>query len=201
MLERAGLKAMHWPARYRGVDYQGMAIGHEADLAHVTNSLASVIARHDVLSDLPIPALYECLAERYPEARFLALRRPAAHWVRSIRKHTGSRPLDPYEKVLFWPYLPDRPESLAEVPDEALLALHERHHAGLQAFFAGSPRFGMFDLYDPQVGESICDFLGLPSRPLGHVDEVEGRRPPLLRRGLRFACGALQHLVKIVVGG
>jgi hypothetical protein len=200
LFERAGFAGVHWPAVHRGVDYQAMAAGHERDLDYIADTLAPVIASEDALSDVPIGALYECLAARYPEARFIALVRPAADWVRSIRKHTGARPLDPYEKVLFWRYLPGKPESLAGVSDEALHAMHASHHAGLQAFFAGNPRFRMFDLYDPFVGESICDFMGLPRQPLGHVDDVEGR-PASLRRGLRFARAALQHIVKILVAG
>jgi hypothetical protein len=199
LLLSAGLKAIHWPAHDRGVDYQAKIVGREADLTYVTDALAPVIDRYDALSDVPIAALYEPLAARYPQARFLAVVRPAHDWVRSIRKHTAERPLDPYEKVLFWRYLPAAPESLATVSDEALTEMHRRHHARLDGFFGSSPQFKRVDLYDQQAGEAICDFLGLARRPLGHVDDVEGKRPPL-RRGLRFARVALQNIAKMIAG-
>jgi hypothetical protein len=193
LFESAGLKAIHWPAQHDGVDYQAMAVGRETEAAHIADMLAPVIAAHDALSDVPICALYESLAAIYPDAAFLALTRPAEDWVRSIRRHTGTRALDPYERMIFWRYLPGRPDSLADISDDALIDMHRRHYEGLRSFFAGSPRFKLLELYDPLAGEVTCDFLGLPRRQLGHVDQVEGGHP-ILRQGVRLARAALQRL-------
>lgn len=200
LFQRAGLNAIHWPAQHDGVDYQAMAVGHETDTAFIADTLLPVIDAHDALSDLPICAIYENLAALYSDASFLALVRPAQDWVRSVRRHTGTRALDPYEKTVFWRYLPGRPQTLADVSDDALSEMHRRHHDGLRTFFAGSPRFRMQELYDPLAGEAICDFLGLPRQSLGHVDHVEGKQPPL-RRGLGLARAALQDIVKLLFAG
>lgn len=193
LLERAGLKAIHWPARYAGIDYQALAAGHETDAERVADVLAPVIAAHDALSDVPICALYESLAARYPDAAFLCLSRPADDWARSVRRHMGTRPLDTYEKIVFWRYLPGRPGSLAEVPDEALLDMHGRHEEGLRSFFAGHPRFRALELYDPQAGEAICDFLRLPPRKLGHLDYMRAS-PFSMRAGIQLAMAAWERV-------
>ncbi|MBX6320813.1 MAG: hypothetical protein IRY94_03205 [Rhodospirillaceae bacterium] len=192
LLEAAGRRGIHWPARFAGVDYQARIAGHETDPGYIVDVLAPVIAAHDVLSDVPICALYETLAERYPDSLFLALTRPAADWVRSVRRHVGAQPLDPYEKVLFWRYLPGRPASLAAVSDEALTDMHRRHHEGLRSFFAGSGRFRLLELYDPRAGEAICAFLGLPPRPLPHFDYMSDP-PAAVRRLGRLARAAWQR--------
>jgi hypothetical protein len=192
LLESAGLRTIHWPARHDGVDYQAMVAGHETDPDFIAEALAPVIEANDALSDVPICAIYESLAARYPDARFLAMTRPAEDWVRSIRRHTGSRALDPYEKAMFWRYLPGGPETLDAVTDEALVAMHRRHHEGLRSFFAGSRRFKLMELYDPLAGEAVCDFLGLPRQRLGHVDYM-GPPRPFLREGMRI----VRSLVKM----
>jgi hypothetical protein len=194
LLERAGLKAIHWPAHHKGVDYQAMAVGHETDTGFLADMLAPVIRAYDVLSDVPICAIYESLAARHPDAVFIGLTRPAEDWARSIRRHTDTRPLDPYEKAMFWRYMPGRPKTLAEISDDALMDMHRRHNEGLQAFFAGSRCFKLLELYDPRAGEAMCEFLGLPPRPLGHYDYMSDAKPVLLRGGIRLARAALQMI-------
>ena len=172
---RAGLSAIHWPPTgVDGVDYQQKIAGREDDLAFVTETLDPVFRTVDAASDLPVPVLYRELEARYPQARFLAVRRKPEDWVRSVRRHLGDRPLAPFAKVLYHRYLATHPDRLCDVSDGDLLEMHREHHRAISQHFAGKANFALFDLEEPQLGERICAFLGLEPIELPYVDGERG---------------------------
>ncbi len=173
---QSGLRSMHWPAKWEGVDYQSQIVGMETEYSRIVELLTPVISAFDVLSDVPFPALYEELYAAYPDARFLALYRSPYDWLASIRKHVNHRELDPYERVQYWKYLNECPPQIHDLPDERLLEMHIRHHADLLRFFAEKPNFRMFHLTDPKAGKKICAFLGVSPRQLPTIDRVHPRK-------------------------
>ena len=167
---RSGLKSIHWPVLHGDVDVQAMVAGREADLEFVADKLAPIVNDFEALSDMPICALYDVFAAKYPDAVFVAAERPANDWIQSVRWHIGTRALVPYEKAGYWRYLPYRPERLADVTDIDLAGMHFRHHAELRSFFRDTGRLKLVQLDDPLAGEEICGYLGLPPLSMGKID-------------------------------
>jgi hypothetical protein len=169
---RLGLRAVHWPAIVDGVDYQSRIIGKEDDPTFIADVLAPVFARATALSDVPIPVLYQVLDARFRNAQFIAVRRNASDWVRSVRRHTDERRLNPFEKAQYFHYLADHPDRISGVSDSDLIEMHRRHYEALAKFFVLRANFALFELEDRRLGHRICEFLGRPPVELRHVDKT-----------------------------
>jgi glycosyltransferase involved in cell wall biosynthesis len=140
--------------------------------------LRPAFAGFEVFKDVPVPALYRELDRTYPDARFIVVERDARDWVRSVRRHCAGRPLDPYERVQYWHYLKDKPQSLDAVSDERLVDMHRRHHQALARYFAGRDDFIAVDMADPEIGAKLSVFLGVAPRSFPAVDAFGGRAAP-----------------------
>lgn len=189
-LEALGLSTAHFPSRHRGEDLQEKIRGRETDLGFVARTIEPVIAKRDAVMDVPIPVLYRELFEAYPQAKFILLHRPRAAWIASVRKSAGGRELNPFEKVQYWHYLPDCPDSLDNVSDQALGVLMDKHISDVTNFFAacGPSRLGTFALGNIDCGASIARFLGRDAHdPLPRASEtrVKPSRVERYRVGLK----------------
>lgn len=162
VLEELGLRTAHWPVRHNGFRLQPKITGHETELDHVLGVIEPVINRYDALADVPVPVLYRNLDARYPNAKFILLRRSTPEWIRSVRKHIGKRPFNPYERVQYWHYFSQKPQSLQELSDSDLSGMNERHASQVMDYFSkhGSGKFVFHVLEDPLVGAKIGTFLG-----------------------------------------
>lgn len=174
LFETLGLRAVHWPVRNNGFRLQPKIAGRETDRTYVLDVIEPVINKSDALTDVPIPVLYRELSERYPNAKFLLVRRRPADWIRSVRKHIGERPFRPYERVQYWHYFPSKPPALTDLSDDDLAGMCKRHVSQVTEFFAnnGAP-FASFDLEDAKTGAGIASFLGgCYDSPLPHVTDL-----------------------------
>jgi len=163
LLAGLGIHIVHWPIRLNGwKPLQPKIAGRETDLDFVTDVLKPVINKSDGMSDVPVPVLYRPLAERYPNARFILMRRNAADWIRSVRKMIDKRPFDPYERVQYWHYFPARPERIEDLSDAELAGMCERHYAEVEAYFSQyeKTKFAQFNLEDKAAGAAVAAFVG-----------------------------------------
>ena len=132
-----------------------------------------VFDEYDALADVPVPAVYEELAKTYPGALFIAIRRDAHDWVRSVRMHCRSRPLDPYERVQYWRYIDSKPLTLDQVSDDDLLEMYRRHYEGLTTYFADRANFLALELDDPAIGLKLAAFLNVPAADFPNLDRYK----------------------------
>jgi hypothetical protein len=162
-----GVLGIHFPATHNGADLQQLVVGREAEPEFVAEVLSPVLEAYDSVADVPIPTLYPHLHERYPDAKYLLLHRNPSDWVRSVRSHTGRRPLRPFERVQYWHYFPGRPQSTNELSDQQLVGMCRRHVVEVIEFFntRAPDRLGVFDLHSPQIGGEIARFVGSSARP------------------------------------
>lgn len=168
---RAGLRSCHWPATIDGIDYQALVVGREDDEAHVARVLKPIFEQFAVVHDAPLAAIATPLLADYPDARFFAFLRPANEWIKSIRTHIGSRPFVPYEKVVYWHFLGNRPSGLDEVSDNELKIMCERHTDELTMIFDRRTNFLMRSLSEPDPGKHLSHFCGItPPIPLRKID-------------------------------
>ncbi len=181
-LRGAGFRSLHWPVQFGGVDYQAKIVGQETSAKFIADTLQPVFDMFDAVSDVPLPAIYEELDARYPTALFIATYRDPFDWVRSVRRHIGTRPFDEYERSQYWRYCSGRPDALTDISDAELLRMHLCHYAGLLSYFDSNSRFLLLDLADPNIGKQLSDFLSVPARPLPRSDYLarpDSARPPL----------------------
>ena len=169
-LQNAGFRRCHWPAVVNGVDYQSKIVGMEAETTKIAATLYPVFDAFDVVDDVPVPVLYKELAVMYPDAKFIAVYRNPFDWLRSVRNHCGARLLDPYECAQYWKYLNNRPVSLQDVPDDALIAMFLRHYQDVLNHFAGRGNFLMVDLADSEIATKISSFVGFSGRVFPKLD-------------------------------
>lgn len=159
-LTQAGFSSCHFPSIVDGVDYESQVTGRETDLHSITGLLRPVFDSFEALSDLPLPVLYRQIDAAYPNSRFIAIRRDPHDWLRSVRRHCGSRPLSPYERVQYWRYLPERPTSLDEVADDRLLEMYDQHYRAVREYFGERDDLLLLDLEDVRIGSRLSTFLG-----------------------------------------
>jgi len=145
-------------------------VGWETAPQKIVEVLRRVFDTFDAVSDLPTAAIYEDLDATYPNAKFIAVYRSPADWVRSVRQHTRSRNLNIYERVLYWRYLANAPMTLDDVPDDILLNLHQLHHESLFNYFNNRQNFFSVDVMDPNIGEKLSSFLEIPAQAFPRFD-------------------------------
>jgi Sulfotransferase domain/Glycosyl transferase family 2 len=170
LLLRSGIASVHWPIIFRDVNYEDQVAGHESDRSYVAATLSPVIEAMTAVSDVPIPALYDLLDSAYPNSAFILMFRSPFDWVRSVRNHVGNRDLDPFERVQYWRYFPSQPASLHTIDDAALYSAFLTHHRDVLNYFENRGNCLFLDLQQPEAGQKICSFLGLPPTELHRID-------------------------------
>ena len=198
-LRNAGFKTCHWPAVVDDTDYQSRIVGWEMSPKKIAETLQPVFEAYDAFDDLPMPAIYEELDKAYPGSRFVALYRNPLDWVRSVRVHCHSRPLDLYERAQYWRYLERRPITLEEVPDDDLVRMHQSHHELLQAYFSGRDNFLLLELRDPLIGQKLSAFLDVAPANFPNLDyhKADQASAHPTNRRYRFHILAVPHTISI----
>jgi hypothetical protein len=160
----AGLTSCHGPHRVGGVDYMEAVRAVRDDPGRVTDVLAPAIARYDAHCDVPWPGLCDALAERYPDASFILMRRDLDSWWDSISAHWTLGLLDhelsPFEYIQYRPYLGNGKTRVSSGDKARLLDAHRRHLDAVQRRLANH-RLQVLDLEDPEKAAKLCAFLGL----------------------------------------
>ena len=158
-LDAHGFRVRHCPKMFDGVDHQNIVRLRENDLDFVARWLKRIFDEYEVISDVPVPVIYRQLMEMYPEARFILVIRPAADWVKSVRRHCGGREFKPFERCQYWAYVKGRPDSIDAISDAALgRAFHKHTEAVVREI--PRERLGVFHLYAGDLGDRILRFMG-----------------------------------------
>lgn len=168
-LRSLGLKDVHWPW---WCDRQ--VSGLVDDPEGVVDILEPLLYNYDCFADFPFPGLYRVLDRRFPNSRFILVRRDPASWMRSVRKHwrleTGAYRLHPFEEVVYRRYEPSDMNLVTVDDAPSLISKFARHAEEVQAYFAGTrDKLLVVDLEDDRINERISDFLGLRVRPYPHA--------------------------------
>lgn len=176
----AGLTSCHSPHRVGGVDLMEAVRPVRDDPDRVADILAPAIARYDAHCDVPWPGLCDVLAERYPDARFILMRRDMESWWESISAHWSLKLLDheltPFEYIHYRPYLGSGKTRVSLKDKARLLDAHRRHLDEVQRRLANH-RLQVLDLDDPEKAAKVCAFLGLAAAaPFPHSKKSDIRR-------------------------
>lgn len=135
--------------------------------------LEPLLYEYDCFADVPFPGLYRVLDRRFPNSRFILVRRDPINWWRSVKKHLelekGAYRLHPFEEVVYRQYEPSDACLLTTDDAELLISKFERHSEEVQAYFDGrAAKLLVVDLEDDRINERISEFLGMEVRPYPH---------------------------------
>lgn len=167
-LRSLGLKDIHWP--WWCVHQISRRVN---DPEGIVDIMEPLFYNYDCFADFPFPGLYRVLDRRFPNSRFILVRRDPENWVRSVRKHweleKGAHRLHPFEEVVYRQYEPSDACLLTTDDAPLLTSKLERHSEEVQAYFDGrANRLLVVDLEDDRINERISEFLGLQVRPYPH---------------------------------
>lgn len=167
-LRSLSLKDIHWPWWC-----ERQISTHLKDPEKIVDILEPLLYTYDCFADFPFPGLYRVLDRRFPNSRFILVRRDPDNWVRSVRKHwgwTGAR-IDstPSKRSCIADMSPSDLSVLTVADAPSLISKHARHSEEVQAYFDGrADRLLVVDLEDARINERISEFLGLKVRPYPH---------------------------------
>ena len=169
LLEELGDEGIHWPAYINcGIDYQAILRPMVADRDLCVRALTPLLRRYSLFSDVPFPGLYRELHARFPNSRFVLVRRDSESWWESIARQwalaDGPHFLGPFEAIQYG--LPAGTRVTAN-ERETLIGSMLRHNEAVRQFLEGSGRLFVGDLEDVELGAKLTRFLG--KQPLeGH---------------------------------
>ncbi len=178
----AGINSLHTPTGRSNLSYYFNArrnwSGRETDLGFIFEHMMKNIAEdyEAVIDDIGV--LYEEAYKQYPDAKFILVFREPEAWAKSVRKHIDERELVASERVQYWKYLTEKPETITDVPNERLAEMCSNHKTQVEAFFEARPEadFVSADLNDSALGQKLSRFLGIEERPMPFADK---RKNPL----------------------
>jgi len=197
-LQRLGYRSAHWVGKVDGILYEYRVIPHLDDKERVLDVLEPVIDSFDALTDVPFPALYAELDQRYAGSKFILVTRDMNEWWISYAKHKilhrrKYAQLQPYEHIQFNNYSDNEIVYFTNDDRDIFLDIHEKHVKNVVDYFRNRPDdFLQVDIDDPDIGDKISKFLGRScDKPFPHLGKHEAndrhsrRLRGLWRRWLR----------------
>ena len=161
----AGFSTCQGPHYVEGVDYMTKVAAVDQQPARVVDVLGPVIEHFQAHCGVPYPGLYDVLAERYPDARFILMTRDLESWWESIRVHWSLWLLDhaltPFEYVQYRPYLGNDKRVISLKDKDALIEAHQAHNEAVERHL-DSDRLLVCRLDDPHKDQKLATFLKLP---------------------------------------
>lgn len=168
-LRGLGSRDIHWPW---WADRQ--VAPHVDDPERIVDILEPLLYDYDCFADFPFPGLYRVLERRFPNSRFILVRRDPESWVRSVTRHLelekGPYRLHPFEEVVYRQYEPADLTVLTTADAPTLISKLAKHSEEVRRYFddGKADRLLVVDLEDDRINERISEFLGLPVRPYPH---------------------------------
>lgn len=132
----------------------------------------------DAVQDMPWPAFYQLLDERFPGSRFVLTVRDPDRWVNSVVHHFGDRRISSHEMMYGVPTASDH--------EQRYLECFRRHNEQVQEYFAGRDDLLVMDLAAGDGWSELCAFLGAPEPavPFPRQNEAAALRRGRYRRAV-----------------
>jgi len=162
-----GFKSGHWKTAH-----WAKAIWNEMNML----GSSSTLEKYYVLSDLPIPLLYEELDIAYPNSKFILTIRDEVDWLQSVKKHWSSSynkfrhvwDTDPFthkvHKLLY---------GQKGFDAEIFLKRYKKHNADVKEYFKNRPHdLLVMDMDKGHGWPELCEFLDVPIPSVEYPNEL-----------------------------
>ena len=164
-LQKLGLKDLHWPWWC-----EKQVAPHLDDPERVMDVLEPLFYRYDFLTDVPFPGLYRIIDRRFPNSRFILVRRKPASWWSSVCRHweldKGPHRLDPFEEFVYRQYQPSGIGVASKDDASKFVSAFDRHIEQVESYFHGrTGKLLVVDLEDESINEKVSGFMGAPVHP------------------------------------
>ncbi|MFC4876899.1 sulfotransferase [Microbulbifer halophilus] len=162
------------------------------------DDICAIVDHYDCLCDLPYPLLYERLAERYPDSRFvLTTRRSEDQWLQSLRKlNLRNGPTEAF-RIAYGCYDVDGNEN-------RLRDFYLRHNEAAREFFRDSGRFAEVCWEQGDGLNELGELLGVnisgASVPVANASADKDSRKILERHCRKGRLGAAVRYARSVEG-
>ena len=175
-LDFSGYKPIHNPSGRSNFDFQHLWCDRYKDLDYIFNTIVEHCSyRYNAVSDNPMAALYEQAYIRYPSSKFILSTRDVNDWIKSVRKHIGSRDLVPAEIIQYWKFTKNKPKKINDLSDMDMKNIYLKHIDDIKNFFQANNILSQLctinlDANNLVNGKELSCFLKVPLRPLPNID-------------------------------
>jgi hypothetical protein len=167
-MQRTATLSLHKALQILGFDSLHWGTGEAPLIWHEmrTTGRSNTLERWYVLSDNPIPLLYERLDQAYPGSKFILTIRDETKWLKSVERLWDPK-YNP-DRLLWdvYPFTNKVHTALYGRPDfdaDVFLARYRRHNQEVLAYFKNRPQdLLVMDMSAGAGWPELCDFLGLP---------------------------------------
>lgn len=111
---------------------------------------------------------YKTIYERYPNSKFVLLKRPMKSWLNSLKNHFEFKNPDPKKKTIA---VRKKTLGASEWNKKKHIKKYKTHHKEVRQFFKGSKRYMEMSIKDGW--EPLCKFLGkkIPKEEFPHKNK------------------------------
>ena len=147
--------------------YDSLALGSFEENSDGIEKHFNSLKETDVYSDIPNCLIFDKLYERFPEAKYINITRPAEEWILSMQKISSkwAHENDPYifEEAYCNFYLNTGKTKIQDLTENELLTIREMHLNKINAFFKDKENYLEVELSDPEISNKICKFINISS--------------------------------------
>jgi hypothetical protein len=170
-LGRTGTTTFQDCMRILGYNHRGWS-GPELGLMALLdfNSIIPTIEKFESFDDYPFPLIYQELASRFPDSKFILTRRRNVDlWVESVIREANRKKYNDSDNIWYH-------GELNKIERRCLLAERYKNHLdSVRLFFSGSPNFLEICWEEGHGWEHLCDFLvhPIPNQKLPHRNKSQ----------------------------
>jgi hypothetical protein len=144
------------------------------------------LALYDAFTDNPYFTIWQQLAGRFPDAKFILTERDEAGWLGSCVRYYRGRRVRPMREWMFGEHADP---SSSEAATQIWLAAYRNHNRSIREYFASQPdRLLVINVMAGDGWEKLCPFLAAepPATPFPHANETKPKTlGGKLARGIR----------------
>ncbi len=143
-------------------------------------------AVYDAFTDNPYFSIWQQLAEKFPDAKFVLTERDEEGWLKSCVRYYDGRRIRPMREWMFGEHAdPSSSDAAAQV----WLAAYRNHNRAIKEYFANQPdRLLVINVMAGDGWQKLCPFLAaaVPAKPFPHANRTKPKTlGGRLARGLR----------------
>lgn len=145
MIDSAGIPGIHHitlrnhSSNYRGFDLesiQEMIEVYEDEFIH--------------FADAPYFMMYDYFYNKYPDSKFILVKRDPQIWLKSFKKLYSTVPIDPVSRACFEKYLPKikaiMDDEIIKIPDNDILFMYNLHNLKVEKYFKDKKNLLVLDI-------------------------------------------------------
>jgi hypothetical protein len=140
----------------------------------IINYIKAIESRYEVLSDIPVNIMYEYFDIKYPDAKFILMKRGIDSWIKSVRnnyfrpddilKEKNHVPFIKIDRLQYEKYIPNLPHSMDLCTDEDLVKMYHSHIESIERYFQGREnKLLTLELEESDKELKINEFLNIKS--------------------------------------